>query len=314
LGFVVSAVFFGDFQNGFTNHTLMRDLFYGTILAATSVSITVATLKELGKLTTKVGTSIISAAIIDDIIGVILLSLFIGLDKGEGPAEAGIAVGKMMGFFAAAIVLGIGIHFGMKWVEKKHPHTRRLPIISFAICFFYSYAAEKWFGVADITGAYIAGIIIGTVKEHEYVDSKIEVSNYLIFAPVFFANIGINANFSSLEPSMVAFGFAFIAVGLLGKVVGCGFGSLICRYSIKDSIRVGLGMMCRAEVVLVCTQKGIDSGLIHSDIMPFVLILIVISTIVTPLLLKLSYKNDPLNEQTLITPVETPDINTEEKQ
>jgi len=292
LGFVVSAAFYGDIKNGFSNHTLMRDFFYGTILAATSVSVTVATLKELGKLDTRVGTSIISAAIIDDIIGVILLSLFIGLDKGEGAKDAYISIAKMIGFFAAAIVLGIGIHYFLKWVEKRWPHTRRLPIFSFAVCFFYSYAAEKWFGVADITGAFVAGLIISTVKEHEYVDSKIEVSNYLIFAPVFFANIGINADFSSIDPSIIGFGFVFIIVGLLGKFVGCGLGGLISRFSFKDSIRIGLGMMVRAEVLLVCTQKGIDSFLISSDIMPFILILILLSTLLTPILLKLSYKNE----------------------
>ncbi len=290
-GFIVASAFNGGFKD-MSSHVVMSNLFYGTILAATSVSITVAALKELGKLNTKVGTSIISAAILDDIIGVILLSLFVSLDSGSGVGNVGIVIGKMIGFFAAAAAVGIGVHFLLNLIEKRHPHTRRLPILGFAICFFFAYAAEKWFGVADITGAFVAGIILSTVREHEYIDRKVEVSNYLIFAPVFFANIGITADFTGISATMVGFGFAFIAAGILGKVIGCGLGSLISRYSVKDSLRVGVGMMVRAEVVLVCTQKGVDNGLVDPAIMPFVLILIILTTLLTPLLLKLLYKGD----------------------
>lgn len=292
LGFIVSAAFNGGFAN-MSQHQLITNLFYGTILAATSVSITVAVLKELGKVNSKVGTSIIAAAILDDIIGVILLSLFISLDKGEDLSGVGIAIGKMIGFFAAAIAVGVVAHFGLKHYLKRHPeHHRRIPIIGFAMCFLFAYAAEEWFGVADITGAYVAGIMLSTLTESGYIDRKVEVSNYMIFAPVFFANIGINANFGAISPHIVGFGFAFIAAGLVGKVLGCGLGSLICKYSLKDSLRVGIGMMARAEVVLVCTQKGVDSGIVDQSIMPFVLILIIVSSLLTPLFLKISYRKE----------------------
>lgn len=292
LGFIVSAAFNGGFAN-MSQHQLITNLFYGTILAATSVSITVAVLKELGKINSKVGTSIIAAAILDDIIGVILLSLFISLDKGEDLSGVGIAIGKMIGFFAVAIAVGVVAHFGLKHYLKRHPeHHRRIPIIGFAMCFLFAYAAEEWFGVADITGAYVAGIMLSTLTESGYIDRKVEVSNYMIFAPVFFANIGINANFGAISPHIVGFGFAFIAAGLVGKVLGCGLGSLICKYSLKDSLRVGIGMMARAEVVLVCTQKGVDSGIVDQSIMPFVLILIIVSSLLTPLFLKISYRKE----------------------
>lgn len=299
LGFLVAAAFNGGFI-GMTSHMAIVDLFYGTILAATSVSVTVATLKELGRLNTKVGTSIIEAAILDDIIGVVLLSLFVSLNGGTGAKEVGIVIGKMIGFFAAAGVLGVALHFVFNFIEKKHPHTRRLPILGFAVCFLLAYAAEKWFGVADITGAYVAGIILSTVREHEYIDRKVEVSSYMIFVPVFFANLGITADFSGIDGRMAGFGLALVAVGLLGKVIGCSATALCCRYSAKDSLRVGVGMMVRAEVVLVCTQKGIDSGLVNPAIMPFVLILIIVSALLAPLILKLSYRNEPSQAQLAI--------------
>lgn len=300
LGFLVAAAFNGGFKN-MTSHMAFVNLFYGTILAATSVSVTVAALKELGKLNTKVGTSIIEAAILDDIIGVILLSLFVSLNGGTGAKEIGIVIGKMVGFFAAAGVLGVILHFAFNQIEKRHPHTRRLPIIGFAVCFFLSYAAEKWFGVADITGAYVAGIILSTVREHHYIDRKVEVSSYMIFVPVFFANLGITADFSGIDARMAGFGMALVAVGLLGKVIGCSVTALCCRYSLKDSLRVGVGMMVRAEVVLVCTQKGIDSGLVDPAIMPFVLILIIVSALLAPLILKFSYRNEPKTQPLLAT-------------
>ncbi len=292
LGFIVAAAFNGGFTN-MSNEQMISNFFYGTILAATSVSITVAALKELGKLNSKVGTSIVAAAILDDIIGVVLLSLFIGLKDSGNASEVGIVIGKMIGFFAAAIAVGFLLRLFIKWMSSKHPHTRRIPILSFAICFFYAYAAEKWFGVADITGAYVAGLLLSGIRdESDYVDQKVEVSNYMIFAPVFFANIGINTSFDGISAAMVGFGFAYVAVGIIGKLVGCGLGAFICRYGIKDSVRVGLGMMVRAEVVLVCTQKGVDSGLVDPSITPFVLILIIITTLLTPLLLKLSYRKE----------------------
>ena len=148
--------------------------------------------------------------------------------------------------------------------------------------------------MADITGAYVAGLTLAGLSESEYVDKKIEISNYMIFAPVFFANIGVTASFDTISATMVGFGFVFVLAGMLGKLLGCGLGALACRYGIKDSARVGIGMMVRAEVVLVCAQKGIDANpqLIDPGIMPFVLILIIVTTLLTPLLLKLSYRKE----------------------
>jgi len=291
LGFVVACAFNGGFTS-MTRQQALSNLFYGTILAATSVSITVAALKELGKLNSKVGTSIITAAILDDIIGVILLSLFISLKDSANVAEVGISVGLMAAFFAAAAAVGIPIMLLLKWMSKKYGHHRRIAIFSFAVCFFFAWAAERWFKVADITGAYIAGLMLSGISDRAYVDRKIETSNYLIFSPVFFANIGIQTSFDTIDARMAAFGLLIVLAGIVGKLVGCGLGAKICKFSFKDSLRVGLGMMVRAEVVLVCTQKGISAGLVSEGIMPFILILIVITSLLTPIFLKLSYRND----------------------
>lgn len=291
LGFVVACLFNGGFGSGY--ETMLDNLFYGVILTATSVSVTVATLKELGKLNSKVGSTVIAAAIIDDIIGVIVLSFVIAM-KGDGtnstpPLKIVIMTAL---FFAAAAIFGTVATKVLGAIEKRFPHHRLLPIFGMAICFFFSYASEKWFGVADITGAFAAGLFLSKNPESEYIDRKSDIMSYMIFTPVFFANIGMTVKFNSINTGMILFGLCFIFAGLAGKVLGCAGASLICKYSPKDSVRVGLGMMARAEVALVCAQKGVENNMISSSIMPFILILIILSSFVTPMLLKLSYKKE----------------------
>ncbi len=292
LGFVVSSLFLNGGFNDMSKEMVYKCLFYGVILTATSVSVTISVLKEMGKLSGKVGSTIMSAAILDDIIGVVILSTIISLNNSGSADEILVVLFKMALFFIAAFVFGSLANKFFNWEEKRRPHHRRLPIYSLAMCFFFAFASEKWFGVADITGAFFAGIVLSRNKEHDYIDRKSDVLSYMVFAPVFFANIGINATFSGIDGSFAFFGLAYVGVALISKVVGC-MGSALCfKYSLKDSFRVGVGMMVRAEVMLVCTQKGVDNGLVDTAIMPFILIIIIASSFITPIILKTSYKKE----------------------
>ena len=297
LGTLVSFLFL-------PNDGILSWLFYGAILTATSVSVTVAVLKELGKLDSKVGTSIIAAAVIDDVIGIIILSVLTGFSSGSQSADAGwkwfspnagMVVIKIVVFFIVAIGLGVLLRMLFNRMERKAPHNRRIPIISLAACFLYAYCAEKLFGVADITGAYLAGILLGgTLSETPYVENKVDQMGYLFFSPVFFANIGI-ANiqyFSAIDIRFLAFGAVFVVAALLGKLLGCGLGAKICKFNFHDSFRVGLGMMVRAEVVLICTEKGVACGLVNPSIYPFVILIILISSVLTPVLMKWSFRRE----------------------
>lgn len=293
LGFLVACLFNGGFSAG--KDVLLNNLFYGVILTATSVSVSVATLKELGRLSSKVGTTVIAAAIIDDIIGVIVLSFVIAMKGTNGQAQSPIRVILMTAlFFVAAGLFGMCAKQIMQLVERRYPHHRLLPIFGMATCFFFAYASEKWFGVADITGAFAAGLFLSRNPESNYIDRRTDIMSYMIFTPVFFANIGMTVKFNSINTSMILFGICFILAGLSGKVLGCAGASLLCRYSPKDSLRVGVGMMARAEVALVCAQKGVENGMIDSAIMPFILILIIVSSFVTPMILKKSYRKEPI--------------------
>lgn len=289
------------------DHRLLTYLFYGAILTATSVSVTVATLKELGKLNTKVGTSIVAAAVIDDIIGIIILSVLTGFTGANNEAESAVSFLpdwwenpewwlvclKIAIFFVIAIAIGLLLRKAFATMENRYPHNRRVPILAICTCFVYAYVAEKIFGVADITGAYVAGLLLGgTLQETPYVEIKADMLGYMFFSPIFFANIGINLDFSGFSPSFLLFGIFYVVAALVGKLGGCSTASLLCKYKKQDAFRIGCGMMVRAEVVLICTQKGIDAGLVDPTVYPFIFLIILLTSILAPILLKLSYKND----------------------
>lgn len=269
-------------------------VFFGVIMTATSVSITVQSLKEMGKLKEKVGTTIVSAAIIDDVIGIIVLTFVVGFKNPE--SNPGSVVVSTLVFFALALVLGMILYRIFKKLDNRYPHTRRIPIISLALCFFFAYAAEKYFGIADITGAYVAGIILCSIKDSSYIDEKMEVSSYMIFGPVFFASIGIKTSIDNINGEILLFSVFFVIVALLGKIIGCGLMARLCKFKTIDSLKIGVGMMTRGEVALIVAQKGLSVGLLTPIYFTSVIFLIIVSSISTPIILKLLYARDGKTE------------------
>lgn len=265
-------------------------VFVGVIMTATSVSITVESLREMGKLKGKVGTTILSAAIIDDVIGIIVLTFVIGFKSPD--SNPGKVVLNTFLFFVAALAVGFVLYKIFKKIDDRYPHTRRIPIMSLAICFIFAYAAEKYFGIADITGAYVAGIVLCSMRDANYVEEKMEVSSYLIFGPIFFASIGLKTNIDNINGGILLFSLGFVLVALIAKIVGCGFMAKICRFKTADCLKIGVGMMTRGEVALIVAQKGLSVGLLTPVYFTSVILLIIISSISTPIILKLLYARD----------------------
>lgn len=283
------------FMRGFSDYSpdkLLNSIFIGTILAATSVGITAETLKELGKINSKVGQTIICSAIIDDVLGIIALSIVCSLKDG-GVAGIGVTLLKTLGFFAFSIGVGILMRLYFKWEEKKFPHKRRTSIFALATCFFFAFSAEKFFGIASITGAYMAGIMHSGLDDTNFVDRKIVVSGYMLFSPIFFAFIGISADFSSFNLGYLLFAVAFVLVGITGKVVGCGLTSKAFGFNLKEATTVGCGMTARGEVALAVYAAGnmLISPVNGIDPLVATIFLIVISSITCPILLKALFKN-----------------------
>ena len=272
------------------SHDFYRAVFIGVIMTATSVSITVQSLKEMGRLKGKVGTTILSAAIIDDIIGIIVLTFVIGFENPDShPSE--VVISTVL-FFLCAIGIGAILFYIFNKLDVKYPHTHRIPILSLGLCFLFAYAAEEFFGIADITGAYAAGIVLCSIKDHDYVAQKIDINSYMIFGPIFFVGIGLKTHFANVGMDILLFSVGFVVVALVTKIVGCGLMAKACKFNWGDSLKIGVGMMTRGEVALIVAQKGLSVGLLEAEYFTAVILLIIVSSISTPIILKFLYGRD----------------------
>ena len=266
----------------------LQNIFIGVILTATSVSITVETLKELGKLKTRSGNAILGAAIIDDILGIVALTIVTSIS--DPSVKIGMVMLKIVGFFVFAAVVGFIFYKLYKnWVDKANKEKHRHTIVAFVFCLLMAYIAEDVFGVADITGAFIAGLIISNVQRSTYLETKFDTLSYLLLSPVFFASIGLKVELPKMSAAIVGFAVALTIVAVLTKVVGCGFGAKICHYKNYQAKRIGIGMISRGEVALIVASKGAALGLLGSAFLGPIIIVVVITTIITPVFLKVVF-------------------------
>lgn len=269
----------------------LQNIFIGVILTATSVSITVETLKELGKLKTRSGNAILGAAIIDDILGIIALTIVTSM--ADSSVNIVVVLLKVAAFFVFAIVVGILFYKGYKkWVDGAKKELHRHTIVAFVFCLLMSYVAEAVFGVADITGAFIAGLIISNVERSEYLQTKFDTVSYMLLSPVFFASIGLKVVLPKMNAAIVWFAVVFTIIAIVTKIIGCGLGAKMCGYQNDQAKRIGIGMISRGEVALIVASKGSTLGLLGSEFLGPVIIVVVITTIITPILLKVVFRSE----------------------
>ncbi len=272
------------------NVTFASAIFVGAVLTATSVSITVETLKELGKMSTKAGNTILAAALIDDILGLICLTVITGIAGGD--VNITIVFMKIICFFVFIAVVGYIYHKYMVWSDEiqAQRNLRRYPVMGFAFCLFMAWASEALFGVADIIGAFAAGMIIAMAPKGQYIASKFETMAYLLLTPIFFANIGLGVTLPKMSLNLVLFTLALVIVSVFSKLGGCGIGARLCGFSNQQSYQVGLGMVCRGEVALIVAEKGMEMNLISEQYLGPIIIMIIVCTIITPIVLKGAFK------------------------
>ena len=279
------AVYYFFYIDSFTYANLIKAAFVGIVFAATSVSITVETLTEMGKLKTRVGATLLSAAIIDDIIGIVVLSVLSAMS--DPTVKPLLVTAKIFGFFAFTLLVGFAVYHLFKRITVNHEKSRRVAVWALAFCFLMSFCAERFFGVADITGAYFAGVILcNLTKSRQYVAKKVTAASYLVFSPVFFAGIGLKTDLSGINSHIILFALVLAVMAVVTKIIGCGLGARLCKMPPKEALAVGVGMVARGEVALMVAQKGIDSGNIAPSVFPAIVLCVVVAALVTPVLLK----------------------------
>ena len=244
----------------------------------------------MGKLSTKAGNAILGAAIIDDILGIIALTVIMSM--ADSGVNIVVVLLKILGFFVFSGVAGyITYILFNKWVSKADRDLRRFVIVAFVICLLLSYAAEKFFGVADITGAFIAGLIISSTQRTHYIASRFETLSYMLLSPIFFASIGITVVLPQMSVSIILFTVLLTIVAILTKIIGCGFGGKMTKFTNRESLQIGVGMISRGEVALIVANKGLPLGLINAVYFGPIIIMVVVTTIITPILLKLVFRS-----------------------
>lgn len=290
-GYAVAAIFNKTMLPGVNASLFLQNVFIGVILTATSVSITVETLNEIGALNTHAGNAILGAAVIDDVLGIICLTIVTSAtDKSVNLA---FVLLKIVAFFAFAALAGYLFYLlYTRVIEQGNKDLRRYVIMAFVFCLLLSYCAEKFFGVADITGAYIAGMILSNTKSTKYITSRFDTVSYALLSPMFFASIGIEVTLPKMTSSIIWFAILLMVVAVITKILGCGLGAKLCRYSNKESIQIGCGMISRGEVALIVANKGLALKMISPVFLGPVILTVIVTTILTPILLKIVFKKN----------------------
>lgn len=267
--------------------TLPEALFLGTMLTATSVSITVQTLREMGKLNSKEGIAILAAAVIDDVLGIILLTLITGYIAGGTNILP--LIEKIGGFTIFVALLAYLLHRFASSVTRLMKPGSRFLTFAMVLCFSIAYFAEKA-DIAAITGAYAAGLILSSYDAKEKIARGIEEIAYLFFTPIFFTSIGLKVDVGAVLGG-IGFSIIVIILAVLGKILGCGLMARLAGFNWRESLAVGAGMVPRGEVALIIVNVGLKKGIISSRIFSASVLMVLATTLLTPPLLKSLLKN-----------------------
>ncbi|PFW79673.1 sodium:proton antiporter [Priestia aryabhattai] len=266
----------------------MQSWFLGLLLSATSVSISVQALKEMNQLKSREGTTILGAAVIDDVVVIIALAFLMSFAGGD--INLSVVILKKVFFFAGAIFVGWKV---VPWFLNRFSSlkvTEAVTSSALIICFVYAYL-DEYTGVAAIIGAYIAGVSISVTKFKHEVFEKVETISYSIFVPVFFTSIGVTAQFSGIMDNIGLIVLLSI-VAILTKLIGALVGAKLAGFNWNSSLGIGSAMISRGEVALIIAAIGLESKLLTQDMFAIIVVVVLVTTIVTPPMMKWFFKSD----------------------
>ena len=291
LGVLIPFVlgYLGAMAWGFSS---VEAMFLGGVLTATSVGLTTSILMEMKKLRTRVGTTILAAAVVDDVLGIIVLTILVGINtRGSVYMEdLLIILGEVVVYFAIGLFLGNpAVKEALKLSERiTLPET--ITAVAIAIMLIFAYLAEQ-FPIAGITGAYLAGILVAGTEEAGEIDRKFMTLGYSLFIPVFLVSIGIESDVRVLA-SAGTFALVYSLLAIIGKVTGCGFGALVSRFRPIEALQVGVGMIPRMEVALIMANVALNEGVFDNGTFAIPVTMVLVTTIVTPFLLKWAFSRE----------------------
>lgn len=288
LGTLGAYLFFNDFWS---------NIFIGVILTATSVSITVETLKELGKLNTTAGINILGAAVIDDILGLVLISIVLAMaqsSKSNAKASGTLSIlYVLIKIFLFCLLSLIALIYVPKYENKVISHikpNREFLTFSIALAILIAYIAE-FLGISAITGAYICGLILSPLTHKEYLERNVKAISSGFLSLIFFASVGIEANLKGVNLQVFYITLVMFIIAVAGKLIGCSGAAIMLKMSKSEALQIGTGMISRGEVAIITSNIGLQKGIISEEIFLPTLIVVILTTIITPILLKLTFSH-----------------------
>lgn len=286
---VLVPLVLGTLSSGLFFENITENIFVGIILSATSVSITVETLTELGKLNSKSGINILGAAVIDDILGLVLISTLLAVNNGGGSS----LVLTMLEIVMFCLLGILAIMFMPKFINKLTKGvqpSRTFFTFSLAVVLLIAFVAES-LGIASITGAYLCGLLFSQLNHREYLERNVKAISSGFLSPIFFASVGLEASFNGFNSKVVAITVVMFAVAVIGKVAGCGGAARLFRISRSESVQIGVGMISRGEVAIITANIGLQSHIITQEVFIPTILVVLLTTIVTPILLKIAFNH-----------------------
>jgi len=276
-------------------------LFLGLTLAATSVSISAQTLIELKVLRSRVGLGLLGAAVFDDVLVLLLLSDFLAFIEGSTNLAGLLIIPlRMILFLAASVAFGLWVLPRVVRLVGKLPISQGMLTLAMVVMLTYGLAAELVGQMAAITGAFIAGLMFARSHEKERIEQGTAALAYGLFVPIFFVSIGLSVNLRELHLSALWLTLVIIVVAILGKFVGAGLGARLAGFLWRESWQLGAGMISRGEVGLIVANVGISAGLVTQDEFSAIIGMVLVSTLVTPPILRALFTIKPrVNPTTL---------------
>jgi Kef-type K+ transport system membrane component KefB len=290
---VTLSVILGYFLGKLSGMDTTPSLFLGLTLGATSVSISAQVLIELKMIKSKVGLALMSTAILDDVLVLLLFSAFLAVLSGSGGfVQILFVFGKMLLFLACSAAFGIWILPLLTRWSSRLPVSQSVPTLAIVILLIYGLAAELLGGMAAITGTFIAGLMFARTPEKGIIETNLHSLAYAFFVPIFFVGIGLSVDLHSMSLNTVWLILGISLIAIVGKVMGVGSGAMMTRFSWREALQLGIGMVSRGEVSLIIAKLGLDSGYISSEIFSAVIAMILITSLVTPPLLRASFRSE----------------------